>query len=181
MHGLIFYHLRQYAEVTLGQGCWKELLAEAGLGRNLYLANHAYPDADAAALVAATAARAKVSPAKLLYAFGVYLSPKLLVSYRMLIRSEWKTMEVLGALDRTIHPAVHSADGLAEPPRLWIEAKSRDTLHIVYQSHRRMCFFAEGLVEGLAVYYKQQVTIRHAECMHAGAQRCLIEVRLVSG
>jgi predicted hydrocarbon binding protein len=47
-----------------------------------------------------------------------------------------------------------------------------------YGSPRRLCAFAEGLVEGAAAQFGQTVTIDQPRCMLRGDELCTIEIRV---
>ena len=54
------------------------------------------------------------------------------------------------------------------------ETPNQLTFH--YQSPRKLCFFCEGIVQGLAEHTGQEVKVSQTECEHEGGQRCVIEV-----
>ena len=52
-----------------------------------------------------------------------------------------------------------------------------ETLKLSYISHRKLCSFAEGLLEGAASHYEETVQIEQRECSKKGADRCVLVCR----
>ena len=50
-----------------------------------------------------------------------------------------------------------------------------------YDSHRKMCSFAEGLIEGAAAHFGQQVAIVQPTCMLRGDDKCQLEITFAPG
>jgi predicted hydrocarbon binding protein len=57
------------------------------------------------------------------------------------------------------------------------EVRGDDELLIGYKSARKMCALAEGFILGAAGVYREAVTIEQPQCMHRGADACLIHCR----
>ncbi len=49
-------------------------------------------------------------------------------------------------------------------------------IRIIYTSARRLCHVATSIIRGLAANYGEEVTIAETECMHRGANRCVLQV-----
>jgi predicted hydrocarbon binding protein len=45
---------------------------------------------------------------------------------------------------------------------------------LIYHSPRRMCSLAIGIARGLAKHFHEKISIRETECMHKGANSCVI-------
>ena len=41
-----------------------------------------------------------------------------------------------------------------------------------YESARRLCSMAEGMIEGAAAHFGETVALEHTECMLRGGARC---------
>jgi len=50
-----------------------------------------------------------------------------------------------------------------------------------YESARRLCSFAQGLIEGTAEHYGETVALEHLKCMTRGDDKCLLSVRFNNG
>ena len=47
---------------------------------------------------------------------------------------------------------------------------------MLYQSKRRLCFLAEGLIQGVAKEYNTEISLIHSKCMHRGDEECHLEL-----
>jgi len=48
-----------------------------------------------------------------------------------------------------------------------------------YTSPRKLCFLAEGLIEGAAEQFNTKYELSHTECMHDGADRCALKIKIL--
>jgi predicted hydrocarbon binding protein len=177
VHGIIFSELKKYVDTKFGGSTWQTLLSEAGLGSKLYMTIQSYPDADAVALVM-TASRLTGKPAPaILQDFGEFIAPDLVNMYHSLVRPEWKTLELLENVEKTIHTVVRSRHEGAAPAQIRCERVGANELVLTYQSARKMCPVAVGIVKGLGKHYNQQVSVTETSCMHRGASACTMTVR----
>ncbi|HJU89980.1 MAG TPA: heme NO-binding domain-containing protein [Gemmatimonadaceae bacterium] len=177
MHGLIHAELRRFVTTNLGSAAWDAMLTESGVGTKAYLATAVYPDAEIVALVGAAVKLTGLPAGKLLHDFGEFMAPTLIGTYKAFVKPEWKTLDLLENTERTIHKVVRMKDAGAQPPHLRATRPSTDEVIIEYDSPRKMCDVAKGIVKGVAAYYKEGVVITEAECMNTGGKRCRISVR----
>ncbi len=180
MHGLIMNQFRQFVASTLGGTAWEELTEAAGVPSDSYFLGEVYPDAHLFKLVLAASRRTGTPLPVLLEQFGSFITPTLLRVYRPLLRSDWRTLEIVEHTEQVIHTAIRSRDPLATPPHLSCERVAPDAVRIDYRSARRLCSLAKGIVRGLAQELGDRVAITERECMHLGDARCLIQVQLLS-
>jgi predicted hydrocarbon binding protein len=176
MHGVIFLELKKYTESKLGAGAWATLLEKAGLAGNAYYPTTSYPDSDAIALVVAASKITGLEVPVILEDFGAFIVPGLLGMYKNLIKPEWKTLELLENTEAVIHTVVRLRNPGAEPPELECKRSRPNEVTVVYQSKRKMCALAKGIIRGVGNTFKEKLTIQESSCMHNGADRCLIHV-----
>jgi Haem-NO-binding len=176
MHGIIFNELRKYANARLGVGGWDNLLAKSHLTGKTYLASQSYPDEEVAALVSSASSITGLEATMLLEDFGEFIAPDLLAMFRSLVRSEWRTLDVLENTEETIHKVVRIQYADAVPPYLRSQRVSPTHVQIHYTSPRRLCFIAKGIIKGVAKEYGEIVSIREPQCMHRGSAKCIIDV-----
>lgn len=178
MHGIIFLELKKYVETKLGAEAWSQLLKEAGLEYRFYLATETYADQEALALVS-TATRITGNPAAaILEDFGHFIVPDLLKVYGALIKPQWKTLDLLENTESMIHTAVRIGSPGATPPALACSRPSPDEVVVTYQSPRKMCALAKGIVTGVAEHYNERVLLNETSCMLNGDACCEISVRV---
>jgi predicted hydrocarbon binding protein len=68
----------------------------------------------------------------------------------------------------------------ADTPEFDFDVSSEDRLVMRYASRRRLCEFAQGLIEGAAAHYREAVTIEQPQCMHKGDPCCEFRITLRS-
>jgi hypothetical protein len=183
MYGVIFDFLRSYViDRHGGRGTWDALLVEAGIGYKVYFPVAQYPDEEIVTL-ATTAARMLKKPVPVvLEDFGHYVGPRLITYYDMFVRPEWRTFEVLENASARIHDAIHRYNPKRLPPQLVAKRLAPDHMQLTYQSERRLCMVAKGIIRGLKDHFGEGVEIRETQCMHSGAERCHFDlVRTQSG
>lgn len=177
MHGTILYLLTKFLDSRIGQGGTQRVLTAAKRQDVAYVPTMMYPDEDAVAIVTAASELTGQPPGALLDAFGEYIAPSLLTLYEAMVDPEWKTLDLLENTESTIHRVVRMKSPGAEPPRLKCRRIDRDTVEIIYESQRRMCDVAVGIIRGIAGHYVETVEITQHRCMHRGDACCQIEVR----
>ncbi len=177
MHGLIFSELKTFVDATLGPTAWPALLDKAGTPGKIYMPIATYPDGDAVTLVT-TASQVTGRPvAELLESFGEFIAPDLLRMYASLLDRRWTTLDVLEHTEETIHQVVRSQSPGSRPPELRTTRESADQVIIEYDSPRRMCSVAKGIVRGLARHFGETVELQETRCMLRGAASCRLLVR----
>jgi hypothetical protein len=178
VHGIIHLELKRYMEARHGQAAWPKLLERAGLSTTLpYIRVGPYPDDELGAIVTAASREAGTGVEAILEDFGEFIAPTLITTYRRLIRSEWRTLDVLFNTEQTIHRAVRLRSPGAQPPLLRCARPTPDEVVITYTSPRRLCALARGIIRGIARHYRERVEITEATCMHRGAAACTLSVR----
>ncbi len=178
MHGVIHGELKKYVVSRMGADAWNALVKEAGLQGRVHEPNKAYPDEDALALVQAAVKITGQDANAILEDFGEFLAPDLMHLYRAHVDPAWRTLDLLEFTESTIHRVVRSASPEATPPRLDVKRVNRERVTIRYQSARKMCAVAKGIIKGTAKHYQESVEIREPRCMHRGDAACEIEVTL---
>ncbi|MBA3258296.1 MAG: heme NO-binding domain-containing protein [Gemmatimonadales bacterium] len=177
MHGIVHVELQKYVIARHGRPVWLDLLKQAGIGNKAYLVSQQYPDTDIVALVTAASAMTKTTVPAVLEDFGEFIVPDLLDMYRPLLKPEWRTLELLEHTEGTIHSVVRLRNAGAAPPQLQCRRVGPSEVHLRYNSARKMCAVARGIVRGVARHFEESVTIVESACMHRGAPACKISVK----
>jgi predicted hydrocarbon binding protein len=180
MQGIMFVELSGYIEELLGPKTWKETLVEAGLDDRVYTLDAPAPDDEFLALVTIASTRAGRELQSVLESFGEYVAPHLLGGeYGALVDPGWDLLDFLEHTETAIHTAVRERDPRSRPPKLRVVRPLPDQILVLYESSRRMCSVAKGIIRGAARHYDQEIQISEPRCMLAGAARCEITVRRV--
>lgn len=178
MHGIIHAELQRFVQQNYGHEAWHAMLKRAGLEAEVYTPLQAYPDSHIVALVQAAVAMTNVEASKILEAFGEFLVPTYLGVYGSLVKREWRTLDLLEHTEETIHTVVRSRQKGALPPKLKVRRTSNREVLITYNSERRLCAVARGIVRGIADHFQEQVRVTDIRCMHSGDPVCVISVAL---
>jgi hypothetical protein len=177
MYGVIFDFLRTYViERHGGRDTWDALLKEAGIGYKVYFPVAQYPDEEIVTLATTASRMLNVPLTAVLEDFGNFVGPSLVSYYEMFVRPEWRTFEVLENASSKIHDAIHRHNPKRNPPELRTTRIDAQRMKLTYQSHRKLCFVAKGIVMGLAQKYGERIEMRETQCMHNGAERCHFEI-----
>ena len=175
----MFVELSGYVEELLGPKAWKETLVRAGLDDRAYTLDASGPDDEFLALVTSAATRSGRELQSVLEGFGEYLAPHLLGEYGTLVDPDWDLLDFLEHTEAAIHAVVRERDPRSRPPKLRVVRPLPDQILVLYESPRRMCSVAKGIIRGAARHYDQEIQISEPRCMLAGATRCEITVRKV--
>ena len=181
MHGIVHSELKRYVTERQGADAWSHLLDAAGVAPKPYLAHRTYPDEEVTAVVDAAALAWGQPVGEILEQFGQFIAPTLMSVYEPFIRAEWRTLDLIEHTERTIHTVVRMRDRGAAPPFLRPRRIGPTEVHIEYTSPRRLCMVGEGICRGVARHFGEQVDVSQTECMHRGAEKCVIVVRLAAG
>ena len=112
------------------------------------------------------------------YRMLIVPSPALAAAYPGFFVPHHDIGSFLGTLNDIIHPEVRKLYPGADVPTFGFTTASDGTITMRYGSPRRLCAFAEGLIEGAATQFGQVVTIEQPRCMLRGDELCTIEIRV---
>lgn len=175
MKGIIFNLLEEVVTEHLGADTWDKLLAAAELdGAFTSLGN--YPDDHLFKLVAAASAALNKTPTEIVRWFGAKAMPLLARKYPPLFNRHTSSRAFILTLNNIIHPEVRKLYPGADVPDFDFDTSSPDVLVMHYRSKRKLCALAEGLSEGAAEHFGEQVAILHPQCMHRGDACCRLEL-----
>ena len=185
MHGVVFEELRKFVNVRFGAPAWDELIAEAATSAKTFTPafspTRAYPDSELMLLLEASGRRAGLGAREMLEELGAFMAPDLLMTYRSVVKSSWRTLDVIEHTEETIHKVVRAQHAAAAPPYLRTKRTSPDTVVVRYGSPRRMCAMARGIIRGLASHFEEEIAVLESQCMLEGASECTLEVSRVQG
>ena len=179
MHGLIFVQLKKYASQRLGPEAWDELLHKAALQGRMYLPVQQYPDDELLALVRALSLRTGGDPDGVLQELGTFMAPELMRMYGSLLQRSWTTLDVIEHTEDTVYRVLRARNQAARSPELRAERVAPGEVLVTYDSPRRLCGFAKGIVRGLARHFGENVAIDEPSCMLRGDAECRLRIRKV--
>ena len=173
MKGIIFNLLEEMIEGEGGASAWDDLLDRASVDGG-YTSIGDYPDDELMSLVSARADMVGHSRPAVLRAFGRHSILRLAERFPDFFTPYRHTPDFLLTLNDVIHPEVRKLHAAARPPEFDFDVTGADTMSIGYQSERRLCFFAEGMIQGAGDYFGENVDLSQDSCVESGADLCVI-------
>ena len=173
--GIVFNLLEQVVSRDYGEDTWDDLLGAAGLV-GAYTSLGSYPDEHLGRIVAAASEALALPSQDVVRWFGREALPALAKAYPAFFSPHTDTRAFLLTLNDIIHPEVRKLYPGADVPEFDFDRRPDGSLAMGYGSHRKMCSFAEGLIEGAATHFGEQVTISQPRCMLRGDARCELEI-----
>lgn len=158
MKGIIFQVVRQAVEEQFGQETWEDLLEEAGLD-GVFAATGDYEDAALEALVAAAAAKLKLTREELLVTLGQLVMPHLANAYPTLVQKHTTLRSFLMSIHGVIHVEVVRLYRDAKPPKFTYEDGPDGALDMLYESDRNLSALAEGFIRGAAPMFQENIEV----------------------
>jgi hypothetical protein len=177
MKGVVFNLLEQAVTKEHGEETWDALLDAASLD-GAYTAVGSYPHEQLVALVVAASEALGISPDEVQRWFGRAALPLLAERYPAFFEGHDSTRAFLLTLNDVIHPEVRKLFPGAYAPSFEFDTSEPDAVGLSYQSHRGLCSFAEGLVEGAADYFGEQAVIEQSACTKRGDEVCVLRIKL---
>lgn len=179
MKGVIFNVVEEVVTERFGADTWDDLLEAAELV-GAYTALGNYDDEELAALVAAAARTLDVSEPDVLRLVGRLGFSRLAARYGRLLDGHTTSRTVLADLNAVIHPQVLAIYPGATVPEFDFRDRG-ESVELDYRSGRGLCHLAEGLAEGVAHHFGEEVEVRQPTCRHRGDRGCLVTVRYRRG
>ncbi|GBC85709.1 hypothetical protein HRbin11_02159 [bacterium HR11] len=176
MHGTFFVALRRFVRDRWGDEVWDGVTASVPGSAGVYSPLRNYPDDEWRRLLQGVCASVKTDEDAMLESLGRFMFPELAQLYRAFINSSWSALDFLEHVEDTIHRAVRMNDPQAAPPRLRVTRDSPRQVTIRYDSPRRLCAIARGLIARVADAYREPLTVREISCMRRGAAECVFQV-----
>jgi predicted hydrocarbon binding protein len=180
MKGIVFVKFNEFVEELWGEEFWDELLFDAQLpSEGVFTTVGLYDDQEFFTLVELIIEKKNISGKDAQFAFGKWVFKELYAAAPPQAHDFKDVFEFLHAVQNVIHIEVKKLNPDALLPEFEFIEETMTELTFHYKSPRKLCFFCEGLVHGLAEHTGQQVKVSQPECEHEGAQRCLIKVEKI--
>lgn len=178
MHGVIHRRLKQYVEERMPDGAWDRVVDHAGVEPKLYLPVAHYPDEEFTSMVDAIADLSGHDAATVRRDFGRFLAPELVSTFSAHVKSDWSMFDLLEHLD-DVYDEIESQNEDNDPPTVSCDRVVSDMAVLTYESDRRLCQVGQGIIEGLANQYGEDVSIEEERCMLDGDDHCEFTIERV--
>ena len=178
MKGVVFNVLEDMVVEQYDMSVWNSILEQQALA-GIYTAGASYPDEELFALVGCIAEKTGIDIPDLIGAFGERLFAGLVQRNPIFIETESTLKGFLKSVHDVIHMEVKKLYENPNLPEFTYEEMGDGALLMRYQSPRKLCILAEGLIRGAAHHYQTAISIEHPVCMHKNAPHCDIIVRFL--
>jgi len=179
MKGVVFNLLENMVEENFGSDVWDELLDKTGQD-GIYVATETYPDEQLVELVVAAHEKSGIPVNDLVRSFGEYVFPKFYENNPQFFDDSMSMREFLLSVDQVIHVEVRKLNPDAALPEFNYDASAESELTMIYNSPRKMCMLAEGLIHGAGKHFSAEYTLTHEQCMHDGADSCHLHLKFAA-
>ena len=176
MKGIVFNLLESIVTREHGLATWDALLEQTQLD-GAWTSLGTYADEHLYKLVGAASSALSVPAGEVIRWFGTQALALFVERYPQFFKPHTTTRSLLLTLNNIIHPEVRKLYPNADVPEFHFDTSSDEVLLMGYRSHRKLCAFAIGLIEGAAGHYGEHATVEHRSCMLNGDAQCLLAVR----
>lgn len=179
MQGMVFTALSDMVIEKFGMSRWNSILQQVQLSSDgVFTSAQQYPDAELLQLVSIISDELEIPIPVLVKAFGVYLFPALYARRPKQLDQVKGVIEFLTFVEDTVHYEVKRLYPDTYLPTFEHELLPDGGLKLIYRSKRQMCALAEGLIEGAAAQFNEEVHIEQPVCVHKGGEHCEFLVRV---
>jgi predicted hydrocarbon binding protein len=177
MQGSIFTAFSEMVIDTMGMSFWNELLEKVKpSSEGVYTNGMQYDDSEILAYVSELSSMTQVDVPTLVRTFGEYLFIHLYNSSPAKVSHIDNLKDFLMSIDAVIHKEVKRVYPDAYLPSFKYDETPEGDLIMFYKSKRKLCHLSEGLITGAAKHFEQDISIKHPECMHDGAEKCKLVI-----
>jgi len=175
MLGIVATGLKDFIEINHSIAEWNKLLELSGMPDMQVLVAEHYNDEDIMHLVSTASKYFNVPMTDLVETFGHHLFGILRNYYPFIIQDFTSFAQLIHSLDDVIHPQVKKLHPNSIVP-IFDVIDSENGWQVTYQSKRKLCLLALGLLHGAAEYYGVTIKMSHDHCMLHGEKECIIHV-----
>lgn len=178
MQGIVFTTLAEMIEEKFDIPTLQSILDKANLEDDAFVSTSIYPDSSLVRIVEAASEVSGITVPDLIKVYGEYLFGHFVKLHEAMILESDNLKDFLLRIDSVIHVEVSKLYPGSSLPIFDYEDIDENNLVMIYQSPRKMCYLAEGLVIGAAQYFNTPYKLKQTKCMHSGADHCRLEIQL---
>lgn len=171
MKGLVFREFLGMVEKTHGYEMVDTIIENSALENNgVYTSVGTYPHSELVQLVVALSKATETPIPKLLFEFGKYVFDIFRKGYPDFFKGKTTAFELLNDVENVIHVEVLKLYPDAELPSFENKSETSHEMEMIYRSNRKMADFAEGLIEGALLHFKQKGTVERKDMNEEGSE-----------
>lgn len=178
MKGVVFIAINDMVEERFGIDVWEEVLQEVNPKcGGIYTSTEEYPDEEVIAFVLAISKKLSLETTEVTKVFGTFLFGELNRKYDIFAKLSPNLFDFLESIESVIHKEVRKLYDNPSLPTMECKLLGPCDLRMYYQSPRKLCHLAEGLVLGAAEHYNEKIILSHVQCVHNDDEIC--ELRII--
>ena len=175
MQGVVFTLFSELVIEKFGIETWNDLIdTSSPQSEGVYTSGQQYPSEELKELVVVLSAKTSIPQTDLVRAFGHFLFDHLINMSPVSIEQCQGLGDLLMIIDETIHGEVKRLNPTVTLPSIKVISHNSQEYVMEYKSIRKLCFLAEGLIQGAADYYGTPIMLKQTDCMHDGCDHCKI-------
>lgn len=177
MKGMVFNLLEDFIVDNFSQDKFEDIYASTTLKtKDPFVGPGTYPDEDFLALVGVACSKLNIPVADAVRGFGKYCFPKLVEIEPSFVNKPINAKEFLKTIHNIIHVEVKKLHPDAELPVIEYKDIEKNKLQMIYKSSKKLCLFAEGLIEGCGEHYKEKIDFKQSKCCNRGDEHCVFDI-----
>ncbi|ARN73216.1 heme NO-binding domain-containing protein [Oceanicoccus sagamiensis] len=179
MKGIVYTLFQDMVEDEFGLEVWELLIEQSSLAsEGIYTSVKTYPDEEMVQLITQLSAHTGTPAPALIEHFGHYLLPNLMGTLPATISRYSDLWSFMSAIDDVIHLEVQKLNPDALTPEIRVLEHQGDHMDVSYQSPRKLCFLAIGLIKQAGLHFNTPVDVAHKQCMHDDHTNCVLSIHL---
>jgi predicted hydrocarbon binding protein len=179
MHGIILNTIQQFVRDEYGEEAWREAVERTDVARSMYVPMEQYPDEHVYALAETAGELTGLGARTFLVAYGRYVVTPLVETYGVHLDGDWDAMELIANVaDFHAKLRTHSFSEYT-PPEVRTGWADDETVHVEYDSYRRLCDVARGAIAGTADHFGVELAFTERTCLLEGDEQCRFAVQRV--
>lgn len=177
MKGIIFNLLEGFVTQNAGKEKYEKIVSSCSLQtKDPFVGPGTYPDSDFMAIVQAAAKELALPLPAVVRSFGMFAFPVLAKKFPQFVENYSHPKPFLKTIHSVIHVEVNKLyEGASTPIFSWKDT-GPSSMILEYQSKRKLCAFAEGLLDGVGKYFNVPIQIKQDKCMLNGEKSCLFNL-----
>jgi len=160
MKGIIFTEFLEMVEITFSPAVADQIIEQNELDSNgAYTSVGNYNKQELLKLVTSLSSIVDIPVDVLVKEYGKYLLKRFLVYYPQFFEELTTTFDFLDTIDQHVHVEVKKLYTDVELPTFKTNHLSNTQMQMIYHSSNPFAMLAEGLIEGAAEHFKENISI----------------------
>jgi len=171
MKGMVFTEFIEFVEQEFGFEMSDAIITQSDLkSGGVYTAVGTYDFQEMVNLLISLNKQTKIPLNDLLLTYGKHLFFRFVDMYPQFIHHTKSLFDFISGIDHYIHVEVLKLYPDAELPRMAIQERTDKRIVIIYKSERKLTYFALGLFQSSADYFKEDVDITFSNIKADGSE-----------